>query len=156
MNVLSRVIFWALVAAFGLVLLFDSRGCNRAYSQTVRPSPSPASSPAPATAQEWWDWFSAQKTATIKSDVTVRGGSDIRPLLSEITLSDPKLLPAGIWGVRKYRKYIQGPGGLWNQGTFYEIIKLPGEASAKDSVISWEATVSKDPKYSPVAEAVAP
>lgn len=110
-----------LIAAAVLIALLAGILLPFAFSQTAK------ATPAPATAQEYWDWFAAQKSSVVKSDQTNAGKSEVCPLVSEITLSDPRELPAGIWGVRRYRKYIEEKRGgivvgLWCQGEFYEVL----------------------------------
>jgi len=116
--------------------------------------------PTPQTAVEWWDWFAAQKTAVIKTSRVTAGTAENRPLEEEITLTDPKLLPAGVWGVRRYRKYKEEIRdgrvvGLWHQGETYEIIAKPKDAIVpSDKLTAW-SIIKLDPKYNPTAE-VAP
>ena len=113
-----------------------------------------APTPSPKTAEEWWHWFEAQDGAVIKNSQVKETDNSTRPLEQEITLKDPKLLPEGIWGVRRFRKYRDdGSGrGLWHMGETYEIIEKSDEAIVtSDKVTDW-SVIKLDPKYNITAE----
>ena len=138
-----------LTAALLLIIWLLSCGAE-AFGQEAAPTP------APQTAQEWWDWFAAHKLAVIKQS-RVNNKAENRPLEEEITLSDPKLLPKDVWGVRRYRKYREDESGkgLWHLGEAYEIIAKPDDAIVpSDKLTAW-TVIKADPKYNPSAE-VAP
>ena len=145
----DNLIWWKILLVMSVLTYVMIAVVALARAQGASPTPTPG------TAEEYWYWFDAHKLKVAKSDQTSASQAQVRPLVTEPTLSDPEQLPKGIWGARRYRKYIEelrggAVVGLWHRGEHYEVLWTAASAGIViPAVYSWEDTISKIRKYNP-------